>query len=173
MRGLILVSPGGFTEHSLVTRAFCSLQGSRFALTPVRWSGLYLKRRSETALAMLQRAAAAQSLAEVRNLNRALWRSFNSPSHDLREAAAAIKAPALLIFGRYDPAVPAAKDGAVAARCLPQADLVILPCGHAAFAELPESFLEYALPFLEQHADLTAVEMPVLDEVRPQQQEVC
>lgn len=173
VRGLILVSPGGFTSHTAVTRAFCGLQGSRFALAPARWSGLYLKRRSETALAMLERAAGAQSQPAVRQLNRAIWRCFSLPCHDLREAAAAIKAPTLLMFGRYDPAIPADKDGVVAARCLPHADLVILPCGHAAFAELPERFLEYTLPFLEQQAELTAVDMPVLDEARPQQKEVC
>jgi pimeloyl-ACP methyl ester carboxylesterase len=32
VRGLVLVSPGGFTPHNPITRAFCRLQGSRFAL---------------------------------------------------------------------------------------------------------------------------------------------
>jgi len=158
VRGLILVSPGGFTPHTRVTRAFCSLQSSRFALPPPRWSGLYLKQRSHTAKAMLQRAAGAQSQPGVRLLNRALWRCFSSPGHDLRAAAAQIKAPTLLVYGRTDPAIPAKRDGTEALRCLPHADLVILPCGHAAFAELPDRFLAHALPFLKQHADLATSE---------------
>jgi pimeloyl-ACP methyl ester carboxylesterase len=151
VRGLILVSPGGFTPHTLVTRVFCAVQGSRFALAPPRWSGLYLKRRSHIAQAMLQRAAGPQSQKGVRSLNRALWRCFSTPSHDLRELAAHIQVPTLLVFGRADPAIPANSDGMEAVRCMPHADLVILPCGHAAFAELPERFLAHALPFLERN----------------------
>jgi hypothetical protein len=37
----------------------------------------------------------------------------------------------------------------VAARCIPAAKLVILPCGHAAFAELPDRFLSAVGTFLE------------------------
>ena len=39
VRGLVLVSPGGFTPHNPITRAFCRLQGSRFALPAARCGG--------------------------------------------------------------------------------------------------------------------------------------
>ncbi|MEZ5505261.1 MAG: hypothetical protein R3F38_04480 [Gammaproteobacteria bacterium] len=49
-----------------------------------------------------------------------------------------------------DPAIPAA-DGKEAARCIPRAQTVVLPCGHAAFAEMPDRFLTAVLPFLATH----------------------
>ena len=61
VRALVLVSPGGFTAHNLMTRAFCRLQGSRFALPPRWWASLYLRRRTRTTGDMMQRAATVQS----------------------------------------------------------------------------------------------------------------
>lgn len=152
VRGLVLVAPGGFTPHNMLSRAFCRLMGSRYALSPRRWAGLYLRRRTPTVLAMLQRAAGPQSEPRRLTLNRALWRSFGTPDNDLRPIAGRIATPTLLIFGQRDPAIPAGKDGRVAARCLPHARFVAMPCGHASFAEMPEAFLAEVLPFLDAAA---------------------
>lgn len=148
VRGLVLVSPGGFTPHNFVTRLFCRLQGSRFALSPRRWAGFYLKRRTPVTKAMLERASTVQATQPRLALNRALWRSFAGPEHDLRQSASAIRAPALLLFGKQDPAIPAGKDGKVAAKCISSAQFVALPCGHVSFAEVPELFLAEVQPFL-------------------------
>lgn len=148
VRGLVLVSPGGFTPHTTVTRSFCALQGSRFSLTPLRWASLYLKQHTLTASQMLKRAQDEQSDPQRVALNRAVWRNFARPEHDLRERAGRITAPTLLVFGEQDPAIPASKDGKEAARCIPNAQTVVLPCGHAAFAEMPDRFLTVVLPFL-------------------------
>jgi pimeloyl-ACP methyl ester carboxylesterase len=148
VRGLVLVAPGGFTVHNLMTRAFCALQASRFSLAPVRFAKRYLRVRNAATSAMLTRAATLQSTAPALALNRALWRSFNTAESDLRLRANAITATALLIFGEHDPAISAARDGRVAAACIPTAQLHVLPCGHAAFAELPEAFLALVEPFL-------------------------
>jgi len=148
VRGIVLVAPGGFTPHNAITRAFCRLMGSRFALSQRIWAGLYLRQRNPTTEAMLQRAMGEQSAPRRRVLNRALWRSFGGGDNDLRPLAARIAAPTLLMFGQFDPAIPAEKDGRVAARCLPGAPLKTMPCGHAAFAEVPELFLDEVLPFL-------------------------
>ena len=67
---------------------------------------------------------------------------------DLREAAKRIRAPTLLLFGKYDPAISPAKDGRVAATTIAGSRSVTLPCGHASFAEVPELFLKEVLPFL-------------------------
>lgn len=150
VRGLVLVAGGGFTPHDAISRAFCALQGSRFALSPRFFASLYLGERTPQVRAMLARAAHEQSTPERLALNRAVWRSFAMPEHDLRERAAAITAPTLLLYGRKDPALPAAKDGRVAARCIPHARLVEMPCRHASFAEVPERFLAEVLPFLTQ-----------------------
>ena len=152
VRALVLVSPGGFTAHSMVTRAFCRWQGSAWALSPRMWAGLYLRKRTVTTQCMLQRAATAQATAQATAprlaLNRAVWRSFAEHTHDLRPKAAGIQAPTLMLFGRYDPAIPAHKDGAQAAACMPSAQVVAMPCGHAPFAEVPDLFLAQVLPFL-------------------------
>lgn len=148
VRGLVLVSPGGFTPHNFITRAFCRLQSSRFAFSPRFFAGCYLKRRTPTVKAMLERAATSQATAARIALNRAVWRSFTEPEHDLRHSAHSIKAPTLLLFGKHDPVIPAKKDGTVAAQSIRGAPLVVMSSGHAPFAEIPEAFLAETLPFL-------------------------
>jgi pimeloyl-ACP methyl ester carboxylesterase len=148
VRGLVLVSPGGFTPHNLLTRAFCRLQSSRLALSPRFFAGRYLKRRTPAVDDMLARAATTQASAASTALNRAVWRSFVEPQHDLRRAAGAINVPTLLLFGKYDPVIPAKKDGVVAARSIPGAQCVVMKSGHAPFAEVPDAFMAEVLPFL-------------------------
>ena len=146
--GLVLVSPGGFTPHNFITRAFCRFQGGRFSFSPRFFAGRYLRHRTPLVKAMLERAATSQATAARIAINRAVWRSFIEPGHDLRQSASSIKAPTLLVFGKYDPIIPARKDGSVAARSIPGAQLVVMPSGHEPFAEVPEAFLAKVLPFL-------------------------
>ena len=148
VRGLVLVSPGGFTPHNFVTRTFCRLQGGRFSIPPEHFAAWYIKHRSPTARAMLVRAAGEQSDPRRLAVNRAVWRSFADPDHDLRVRARAIKAPTLLLFGQYDPVIPAKKDGRAAAESIRDARLVVLPTGHAPFAESPATFVDEVVPFL-------------------------
>jgi pimeloyl-ACP methyl ester carboxylesterase len=147
VRGLILVAPGGFTNHNFLTRSFCKLQGSRFALPPRIWARSYLRRRTKTSLEMIERAGREQASSSSKKVNQAIWRSFIRSDHDLRLESANIKSPTLLLFGQFDLAIPANKDGVVARQCIPGAKFVILPCGHASYAELPEMFLDELLPF--------------------------
>jgi len=153
--GLVLVAPGGFTPHTVFTRAFCRLQGSRFSVPPRLFARLYLKHRSATVTEMLGRAAGEHSTEPCLAVNRAVWRSFTDPHTDLREAARSISAPTLLMFGKHDPVIPAVKDGVVAARCIPRATHVVMPSGHAPFAEIPEVFMGEVLPFLARCDDGT------------------
>lgn len=148
VRGLVLVAPGGFTTPNFISRNFCKLQGSRFSLSPYRFASLYLKHRTSTTRAMLERASTTQSATPQMTLNRAIWRSFATPDNDLRSIAPNIKAPTLLLFGKNDPVIPASKDGKIATQCMPFAQFVALPCGHASFAEVPELFLAEVQPFL-------------------------
>jgi pimeloyl-ACP methyl ester carboxylesterase len=152
VRGLVLVSPGGFTPHNLLTRAFCRLQGSRYALSPRAFAGWYLRHRTPTVQAMLERAATAQATAASLAVNRGVWRGFIEPGHDLRPRAASIEAPTLLLFGAHDPVISARTDGRLAASLIPGAKLVVLPAGHAPFAEAPGEFLAEVRPFLERCA---------------------
>ncbi len=148
VRGLVLVAPGGFTAHHALTRCFCRLQSGRFSLPPKAFARLYLRRRTETVKAMLHRAETVQSLPERIALNRKVWQSFATPENDLRHSSRTIKAPTLLLFGKYDPVIPARTDGRAARDCFPAARFVEMPCGHAPFAEVPDLFLKEVEPFL-------------------------
>lgn len=145
---LVLVSPGGFTAHNALSRIFCRLQSGRLSLRPDRFARLYLKRVTPVTREMLERARTAQATAAAREVNRAIWRSFSHPEHDLRERAGAIRHPTLLIFGRFDPVIPAKKDGRAAALAMPRAIFQVMDTGHAPFAESPEEFLRLVTPFL-------------------------
>jgi pimeloyl-ACP methyl ester carboxylesterase len=148
---LVLVSPGGFTPHDALSRTFCRLQSSVVSIPPKVFARVYLKHRNTWTERMLERADALHSTPDCLSVNRALWRGFGSADSDLQGIAGRIKAPTLLIFGEHDPVIPAKKDGAVASRCIPAAKNIVLPCGHAAFAEVPEQFLPAVTDFLRTH----------------------
>jgi pimeloyl-ACP methyl ester carboxylesterase len=148
VNSLVLVAPGGFTPHTMISRFFCKLQASRFSLSPRLWARLYLRRESAVTRAMLARARMAQVEQGVLALNRAIWRSFLNPEFDLRRKVRTIQAPVLLIFGEKDPTISWKRDGREAAKAIPHAEFVTLPCGHAPFAEIPEVFLERVFQFL-------------------------
>lgn len=146
---LVLVAPAGFTAHTVWTRLVCRLKGSERV---TRWlNGLFawacLRVATPTVRAMRARARQEQRAAVPVAVNAALWRRLPHPEHDLREAARQIRARTLVLAGRRDPLIPVA-DGARAAAAIPGAHLVVLPCGHAPFAELPELFLALVQPFL-------------------------
>jgi pimeloyl-ACP methyl ester carboxylesterase len=148
VRGLVLVSPGGFTSHNTLTRMFCRLQASWLNVPPLWLAKRYLRERGPVVEQMLARAAGPQSGRAALAVNRSVWRSFLDPSHDLRPLAIQLRAPTLLCFGQYDPIIPANKDGRLAAQCLPHARVVVFNSGHAPFAEIPEAFLSELRPFL-------------------------
>lgn len=145
---LVLVSPGGFTPHNTITRAFCRWQGSPLAIPPGLLARFYLRGHTPVADAMRERAAGEQSAEPMRTQVRAIWRSFATPEHDLRARAAAIGCPVLLVYGTLDPVIPWWRDGRAAQHAIPAARLVRLPGGHAPFAEHPSAFLDVTLPFL-------------------------
>ncbi|MCG8671100.1 MAG: alpha/beta hydrolase [Pseudomonadales bacterium] len=152
VNGLVLVAPGGFTPHNMVSRSFCTVQGGRLSLSPALWAKMYLKVMSPVSKAMLLRAKTTQAQAKQRAVNRAVWRSFLLPENDLREKAKALHVPTTLIYGEHDVAIRADTDGEEAHKALPHATKKVLPCGHAAFAELPELFLRETLPFMQHIA---------------------
>lgn len=146
---LLLVSPGGFTAHNALTRAFCTLQGQAWfkRLLGANFTRWYLRRRNDWTRAMIARAGSEQAGADALQVNAAVWRSFLEPQHDLRAAVAGLRVPALVVSGKHDPVLPAHTDGRNAARAIPGARQLVLDCGHAPFAELPEEFLQAALAF--------------------------
>ncbi|HEX6591015.1 MAG TPA: alpha/beta hydrolase [Moraxellaceae bacterium] len=154
VQALVLVSPGGFSQHTFFTRDFCHFKGreyvTRWLNAPLAW--LYLSQRNETTKAIRQRARYEQRSPDAVAVNAALWRSFIAPEHDLRDQAGKIRAHTLVIGGRRDPLIPAS-DSRRAAALIPGANCIILPCGHMPFAEMPQAFLAAVLPFLERSTD--------------------
>ena len=153
VRSLVLVSPGGFTAHNALTRAFCALQGQVWfkRLLGSGFTRYYLRRRNPWTQAMIARAGHEQATGEALQVNAAVWRSFLEPQHDLRSAAGALRIPTLVVSGKHDPVLPPKTDGRNAASAIPGARQVVLDCGHAPFAELPEQFLETINGFWGAH----------------------
>ena len=149
---LVLVSPGGFTPHSCLTRLFCrSIMGSP-ALAPssALFARLYLSCRTPTVAAMLARADGEQGTPDAREIIRSVWRAFPEPDNDLRAGAAAgITCPTLLVVGALDPVISHRADGREARRALPRAHFKVLSTGHAPFAEAPGEFMAALAPFLD------------------------
>lgn len=151
VKALVLVAPAGFTAHNRWTRLCCALKGKEGV---TRWLNgllafLYLRVKTPVSQAMRARARQEQRKPVAVAVNAALWRSFTHPEHDLRAGARFIQAPTMVISGRRDPLIPVA-EGRLAAATIPRANLIVLPCGHAPFAEVPEKFLAVTLPFLER-----------------------
>lgn len=152
VRALALVSPGGFTPHNFLTRAFCRLKGTEWftAFTNLRFARLYLHRRNDWVQQILDRAAREQAGPMQVQINAAIWRSFVAPEHDLRIRGREIRLPTWLSFGLFDPLIPANKDCRAASRTLPGAEYHVFRTGHIPFAEAPEEFMDKLQPFLDR-----------------------
>jgi pimeloyl-ACP methyl ester carboxylesterase len=148
---LVLVSPGGFTPHNVVTRNLCWFMSTRLAPSPSMFARIYLGHHGAPVVkAMLQRARTEQSHGPALALNRAVWGSFALPEHDVRGLARTLQLPVLLVFGKHDPVIPPSKDGAEARKSFgTNAKFVVMDSGHAPFAEIPAEFLKELDAFLQ------------------------
>jgi pimeloyl-ACP methyl ester carboxylesterase len=150
VRGLVIVDGGGFAGRPPHVRAFCALMGRpRFlrAIYPA-FAHAYMRaqtpadrRARERAVATTRRDPGLRTVAQ-------LWRSFASPEHDLRGAAAAIEAPTLVLWGRRDPVIPL-RIGRWIARTIPGARLVAFDTGHVPHTTVPRAVAEQLVPFAE------------------------
>ncbi|MET8995920.1 alpha/beta hydrolase [Amycolatopsis sp. NPDC004169] len=153
--GLVLVNSGGFTRHTPATRAFCRLLGIPVINRRVmpKLVSAYMKPRSDFDRAVTARVAARARTREGARLDAGLWSSFATPAHDLRDRAALIAAPVLLVWGDRDIVLPA-KAGLDTHAALPASHLITLPTGHAPFASDPKGFLAAVEPFLAHASGL-------------------
>jgi len=157
VRTLVVVNPGGFTPRWPTTFVACRLFGSA-RVAPIAMRVLprvYLRRRTPAVAAIRSAAIAASRVPERVEVFARIWRSFTEPDHDARADAARVAAPTLLIWGTHDPILPWLVDGRRARTALREVQIVKLPCGHQAFAELPEAFLDATRAFLGETAEET------------------
>jgi pimeloyl-ACP methyl ester carboxylesterase len=148
--GLILVNTGGFVRLTPSARGFCRVLGTPAVFrraAPLFVRG-YMKARTDNDRRIVQRATAVAKTPEGVRTATALWRSFATPEHDLRDRAGELTAPTLIVWGKKDIAIPL-RAGRAAQESIAGSRLEILDTGHVAFSSDPDGFLAVAEPFLE------------------------
>jgi pimeloyl-ACP methyl ester carboxylesterase len=83
----------------------------------------------------------------------ALWRSFATKEHDLRDRSTQLRAPTLIVWGRRDRAIPLSA-GRATHEALPESHFAVLDTGHVPFASAPDEFLALTEPFLRSVTDM-------------------
>ncbi|MDJ0461633.1 alpha/beta fold hydrolase [Streptomyces sp. H27-C3] len=149
---LVLVNSAGFGRANAATRTLGRLHGTPTAtrLLSLPTARFGNPRPNAYVTDLLGRYAAALTDPAAVAVQSAVRRSLARPDTDLRERAAAIRAPTLLAWGRRD-RIAGARDAWRAARAVPGARLVLLDAGRVAFAANPAAFLAAVLPFLARH----------------------
>ncbi len=147
--GLVLVNTGGFVPLNPLSRKFCRVMG-----TPAVWRAAplfirgYMKAQTENDREVAERAIARARTDDGVRILSGLWRSFATPEHDLRNRAAELTAPTLIVWGKRDIAIPLSS-GRLAHDVIRGSRLEILDTGHVVFSSDPQGFLAAAEPFLE------------------------
>lgn len=150
VRNVVVINPGGFTPRWPSTLLACRLFGSeRVAPVALRLlPRLYLRRRTAAVRSIRNASIEASRDVNKTRVFAKIWRSFTDREHDSRADASAIEVPILVFWGTRDPILPWLVDGRRAKRAMRSAQFVKLPCGHQAFAELPEQFMDSLKEFL-------------------------
>ncbi len=148
--GVVLVNTGGFTDHNLASRAFCSLMSRPAIIRSVfpLFVRAYMRARTESDRAIVDRVVARAKTRDGSRTAAALWCSFTEPRHDLRGSANAITAPVLITWGTKDVTAPRRWGEAVHA-AIPGSVFEPLPTGHVTFSSQPDAWLAAVLPFVE------------------------
>lgn len=148
--GLVLVNSGGFVAWNPLSRMSCRLMGMPAVfrrIAPLFVRG-YMKARTDNDRATVDRAVAMAKTAEGARTGAALWRSFATPEHDLRDRAAELTTPTLIVWGRKDIAIPLSA-GRATQNSIRNSRLAVLDTGHVVFSSDPGGFLAAAEPFLQ------------------------
>ena len=169
VRGVVIIDGGGFEGRSLKSRVFNGLMGRPWFLRGIypSFSKRYMRPRTaadhrarEAAIATTRRDPGLRAVSE-------LWRSFNSPSHDLLDAALTITAPSLILWGRHDPVLPV-KVARKLAAAIPDAQLAEFDAGHVPHATDPAGVAAQLVPFLDAAFNVTSPRADSPSDERPQ-----
>lgn len=148
VKGLVIIDGGGFTGSPPHVRAFCALMSRPGFLRRIypAFSARYMRARTDAdrrsrdaGVATTRQDPGLKAVAE-------LWASFASPEHDLRQEAAQITAPTLVIWGRRDPVIPPRVGRRIAAT-IPGARLELLDTGHVPHTTDPRGVADLLVPF--------------------------
>jgi pimeloyl-ACP methyl ester carboxylesterase len=150
VRALVLIDSGGFLKRTPAVRAATALLGCEGFLRRIYplFVRAYLLARNEYDRGIVTRNVRSMSGPPLSTVVAALWRSFSTPEHDLRDQVRNLSVPTLVVWGRYDLLIPV-RNG----RWLAEAtggDLAVLDTGHVPFSSRPDEFLAVVRPFLER-----------------------
>lgn len=148
--GLVLVNTGGFVPLTPSVRSFCRVLGTPAVFrraAPLFVRG-YMKARTDHDRRIVERATAVAKTPEGIRTGAALWRSFATPEHDLRDRAGELSVPTLVVWGKKDIAIPL-RAGRATRDAIAGSRLEILDTGHVVFSSDPDGFLAVTEPFLE------------------------
>jgi pimeloyl-ACP methyl ester carboxylesterase len=148
--GLILVNTGGFVPLNPLSRSFCRVLGTPAVFrraAPLFVRG-YMKAKTDHDRRIVERATAVAKTPDGIRTGAALWRSFATPEHDLRDRAGELSVPTLIVWGKKDIAIPL-HAGRATHDAIAGSRLEILDTGHVVFSSDPDGFLAVAEPFLE------------------------
>jgi pimeloyl-ACP methyl ester carboxylesterase len=148
--GLVLVNSGGFVRWNALSRGSCRVMGTPAVFrraAPLFVRG-YMKAKTDGDRMIIERAVAKAKTADGIRTGTALWRSFAGSEHDLRDRAAELTVPTLIVWGRKDIAIPLSA-GRATHEAIRGSRLEILDTGHVVFSSDPDGFLAAAEPFLE------------------------
>jgi pimeloyl-ACP methyl ester carboxylesterase len=150
---LVLVNNGGFVPRNPVTNAFCGVMGSPRVNRRVmpRFVRSYMKPRTTADREIMERTIERARTKEGAATCAALWRSFATDEHDLRDRAEQLRAPTLLVWGAKDTAIPL-RAGRATHRAIEGSRFETLDTGHVVFASEPDRFLAIVEPFIAKAA---------------------
>jgi pimeloyl-ACP methyl ester carboxylesterase len=148
--GVVLVNPGGFTDHSASTRAFCSLMGRESVVRRVfpLFVRAYMRTSNAADEAIVGRVVARARSDRGARTAAALWRSFTDERHNLLPRAADIGVPVLITWGTRDVTAPRRWGERVHA-AIAGSRFETFPTGHVVFSSQPEEWLAAVLPFVD------------------------
>lgn len=160
VRGLALIDAGGFEETTAFNRVFCALMSRHWFLQTIypSFSKWYMRARTDADRRARTSAIATTRSSGGRKAVAEMWASFNLPNHDLRDQAARIAAPTVIVRGRRDPVIRT-RAAETARDLIPGSHLLVTESGHCpqtsdpvAVAEALTELLETAFPADESAA---------------------
>lgn len=151
--GLVLVNSGGFIPINQFVRAFCRLMGTPAVARRVLPSFIrsYMKARTELDGQIVARTVCRAKTREGTEAAAALWRSFSSDAHDLRDRSSELRIPTLIVWGAKDTAIPL-RAGRATHAAIPGSRFEALETGHVVFSSAPDEFLAFVEPFIKRAA---------------------
>lgn len=150
VKGLVLVNTGGFAQWNPFLRLFVRALGNPTIFRKIMplFVPRYMSAQSAEDTAISKQVTDLAGTVEGAKIGASIWRGFLDPGANLRERAADIKCPVLIVWGSRDQVV-SLKVAHMTHDVIPGSSLEVLDTGHVVFSSKPEEFLKVASPFID------------------------